>query len=109
MGYEEVLDALGDGTRRRILQRLGSGELSVGQIAQTLPVSRPAVSKHLRVLERSGLVTHVQVGTRNVYRIDTGGLEALREYVDEFWTGVLDAFANEAERERKAENDEHHA
>ena len=109
MGYEEVLDALGDGTRRRILQRLRSTELSVGQIAQTLPVSRPAVSKHLRVLERSGLVTHVHVGTRNVYRIDTGGLEVLREYVDEFWSGVLDAFANEAERERKTDDDEHHS
>jgi len=96
MSYEQVLDALGDGTRRRILHRLRSTELSVGQIAETLPVSRPAVSKHLRVLERSRLVTHVHVGTRNLYRIDTRGLDMLRQYVEEFWTDVLDAFAGYA-------------
>ena len=96
MSYEQVLDALGDGTRRRILRRLRSTELSVGQIAETLPVSRPAVSKHLRVLEQSMLVTHVQVGTRNLYRIDARGLDMLRQYVDEFWTDVLDAFAGYA-------------
>ena len=93
-----ALDALGDPTRRQILELLRGGPTPVGVIAAQLPVSRPAVSKHLKVLGESGLVTHVQVGTRSLYRIDARGLEAVRAYVDSFWTDVLEAFADHVER-----------
>ncbi len=100
MRADAVLTALGDPTRRRIVERLRHGALAVGEIAADLPVSRPAVSKHLAVLERSGLVTHVTSGTRSLYSIDTRGLEQLRDYLDSFWTDVLDAFARHAEEEQ---------
>jgi DNA-binding transcriptional ArsR family regulator len=96
MSYQLALTALGDPTRRAVLERLRSGELPVGAIAETLPVSRPAVSKHLAVLEGAGLVRHVRVGTRSLYSIDTRGLEELRTYLDGFWTDVLSAFAQAA-------------
>jgi DNA-binding transcriptional ArsR family regulator len=98
MSYEAVLDALGDPTRRRILERLRSGPVSVGEVADALPVSRPAVSKHLKVLGEAGLVTHVRVGTRSLYRIDAAGLEQVRAYLDGFWTDVLAAFADHIDR-----------
>ena len=88
-----MLDAVGDPTRRRILDRLRAGPVAVGEIAAGLPVSRPAVSKHLRVLEDCGLVTHEPAGTRNLYRLDRRGLESLRAWVDGFWDDVLDRFA----------------
>ena len=97
MSAQQVLDALGDPTRRRVLDLLRDGPSPVGEIAEQLPVSRPAVSKHLKVLGESGLVTHVRVGTRSLYRIDARGLTALREYLDGFWTDVLDAFAAHVE------------
>jgi DNA-binding transcriptional ArsR family regulator len=90
---DAALSALGDPTRRAIVERLRVGEAAVGEIAAGLPVSRPAVSKHLRVLEASRLVTHVQRGTRSLYRIDTAGLQAIRDYLDSFWTVALDAYA----------------
>ena len=93
-----ALDALGDPTRRAVLERLRDGELAVGAIAATLPVSRPAVSKHLAVLEGAGLVRHVRSGTRSLYSIDTRGLEELRAYLDGFWSDVLAAFAEAADR-----------
>jgi DNA-binding transcriptional ArsR family regulator len=96
MSYQLALDALGDPTRRAVLERLRDGELAVGAIAATLPVSRPAVSKHLAVLEGAGLVRHVRAGTRSLYSIDTRGLEELRGYLDGFWTDVLIAFAQAA-------------
>ena len=96
MSYQAVLTALGDPTRRAVLERLRGGELPVGEIAETLPVSRPAVSKHLAVLEGAGLVRHVRVGTRSLYSIDTRGLEELRTYLDGFWSDVLAAFAQAA-------------
>jgi DNA-binding transcriptional ArsR family regulator len=92
-----ALAALGDPTRRAIVERLRGGETAVGQIAAGLPVSRPAVSKHLRVLEASRLVTHVRRGNRSLYRIDTAGFQAVREYLDAFWTDALDAFAAHAD------------
>jgi DNA-binding transcriptional ArsR family regulator len=95
MSYEAALDALGDPTRRRILERLRPGPASVGDVAADLPVSRPAVSKHLKVLGSAGLVTHVKVGTRSLYRIDAQGLEAVRAYLDGYWDVVLTAFAEE--------------
>lgn len=94
MSHEAALDALGDPTRRQILDRLRRGPISVGALAAGLPVSRPAVSKHLKVMGQAGLVTHIRVGTTSLYRIDTQGLEAVRAYLDGFWDDVLTAFAD---------------
>jgi len=97
-----VLDALGDPTRRRIVELLAtSGPLSVGELADRMPVSRPAVSQHLRVLGDSGLVSHAPLGTRNIYRLDDRGAEALRGWLDEFWSIALTRFAEAAEHESK--------
>lgn len=94
-----VLDALGDPTRRLILERLQGGPLPVGVLAEGLPVSRPAVSQHLRVLRHAALVTETSVGTRRLYRIDRTGLELVRDYLDRFWASALDNFVALAERE----------
>jgi DNA-binding transcriptional ArsR family regulator len=94
MSHDAALAALGDPTRRAIVERLRGGPMSVGRLADDLPVSRPAVSKHLRVLEASRLVTHVRQGTRSLYRIDSAGLDEVRRYVDSFWTDVLSSFAD---------------
>ena len=101
MAYHSPIDALGDPTRRAIFERLRSGPLSVGEIAAELPVSRPAVSQHLRVLKEAGLVTERRNGTRRLYRLDPDGLGELRRYVEDFWTEALAAFKAEAERERR--------
>jgi DNA-binding transcriptional ArsR family regulator len=101
MAYHSPMDALGDPTRRAIFERLRSGPLSVGEIAAELPVSRPAVSQHLRVLKEAGLVTERRNGTRRLYRLDPDGLGELRRYVEDFWTDALAAFKAEAERERR--------
>jgi DNA-binding transcriptional ArsR family regulator len=98
VSHEAALNALGDPTRRRILERLRPGPASVGDVAADLPVSRPAVSKHLKVLGAAGLVTHIRVGTRSLYRIDTQGLEAVRAYLDGYWDDVLTAFAVEIDK-----------
>ena len=95
------MDALGDPTRRAIFERLRSGPLSVGEIAAEVPVSRPAVSQHLRVLKEAGLVTERRNGTRRLYRLDPDGLGELRRYVEDFWMDALAAFKAEAERERR--------
>ena len=91
--YEAVLDALGDRTRRQIVHRLRAGPMSVGELAAAMPVSRPAVSQHLTVLRRSGLVSYSELGTRNVYRLDPAGLRELRTWLDGFWETALDRFA----------------
>jgi DNA-binding transcriptional ArsR family regulator len=101
MTYQSPMDALGDPTRRAIFERLRSGPLSVGEIAAELPVSRPAVSQHLRVLKEAGLVTERRNGTRRLYRLDPDGLGELRRYFEDFWTDALAAFKAEAERERR--------
>lgn len=88
-----VLDALGDHTRRSILERLIDGPVAVGVLADQLPVSRPAVSQHLRVLKHAELVTETAAGTRRLYRINPTGLAAVRNYLDRFWTTALDNFA----------------
>jgi DNA-binding transcriptional ArsR family regulator len=90
--------ALSDRTRLHIFQRLQSGGLSVGDIARGLPVSRPAVSQHLRVLKEAGLVTDRAQGTRRVYYIDPHGLAAIRTWLDQFWTAALQAYAEEVNR-----------
>ena len=103
MAYALAMDALGDGTRRQILERLRRGPRAVGELAAELPVSRPAVSQHLRVLKEAGLVTERRNGTRRLYRVDEEGLAEVRDYFDSFWTDVLAAFeaaaAAEADRE----------
>lgn len=99
VAYEKVLDALGDRTRRSIFERLAVGPSSVGRLAEGLPVSRPAVSQHLRVLREAGLVSDRRVGTRRVYAVDPAGIDALRRYWDGFWVRVLDGYRALAEAE----------
>jgi DNA-binding transcriptional ArsR family regulator len=94
--YGAVLDALGDRTRRQIIQCLKEGPAAVGELAAQLPVSRPAISQHLRALRDSGLVTFETSGTRNIYRLDPAGLEPLRNWLDGFWGTVLESFAAQA-------------
>ena len=96
--YQNGFDALGDPTRRAIIERLARGPTAVGQLARELPVSRPAVSQHLRVLKRAGLVSDQREGSRRLYEIDLDGVEALRAYLDSFWTDALAAFKQAAER-----------
>jgi DNA-binding transcriptional ArsR family regulator len=86
------LDALGDATRRQVFELLRSGPRSVGALAAELPVSRPAVSQHLRVLEGAGLVTHRRQGTKHLYQLDSAGVGALRDWVDGFWDEALARF-----------------
>jgi DNA-binding transcriptional ArsR family regulator len=93
----QVLDALGDGTRRAVLERLRSGPKAVHEIADGLPVSRPAVSQHLRVLKEAGLVDDHALGTRRVYRLEPDGLAPARAYLEEFWTHTLERYKREVE------------
>ena len=95
MTYAKALQCLSDPTRRRVLEKLRSGPQSVGVLARGLPVSRPAVSQHLRVLKDAGLVGDRSEGTRRVYYIDPHGLGELRRWLDGFWTDALEAFKNE--------------
>lgn len=91
--YGKSLDALADTTRRAIFEKLRERPRSVGELAADLPVSRPAVSQHLKVLEEARLVRFRRQGTRHVYRPDPSGLEPLRAYVESLWDDVLEAFA----------------
>ena len=93
-----VFAALSDPTRRQVFERLQSGGLSVGEIARGLPVSRPAVSQHLRVLKAAGLVSDRAAGTRRVYHIDPRGLATIRTWVDQFWDVAVRASAEEVTR-----------
>jgi DNA-binding transcriptional ArsR family regulator len=97
------MKALGDPTRRAVFERLRSGPRSVGELASGLPVSRPAVSQHLRVLKGAGLVTDEQQGTRRLYRVERDGLEELRAWFDSFWDAALAEFKAAAEREEEQE------
>ena len=83
------MDALGDPTRREIFERLRGGPRAVGELASELPVSRPAVSQHLRVLKDAGLVMDRAEGTRRIYELDPGGVRLLRAYLDRFWNTAL--------------------
>jgi DNA-binding transcriptional ArsR family regulator len=103
--HENAFVALADPTRRQVFEKLSSGPRSVGEIARGLPVSRPAVSQHLRVLKDAGLVADRAEGTRRVYAIDPQGLGALREWLDQFWDAALQAFAEEVERSEKSRNE----
>jgi DNA-binding transcriptional ArsR family regulator len=94
------MDALGDPTRRAIFERLGAGPRAVGELADELPVSRPAVSQHLKVLKDAGLVVDRKAGTRRLYQLDPQGVGALRAYFDTFWTQALTAFKDAVENPR---------
>jgi DNA-binding transcriptional ArsR family regulator len=96
---ERALAALADPTRRQVFERLASGPRAVGELARGLPVSRPAVSQHLRVLKAAGLVSDRAEGTRRVYQIDPAGLGAIRAWLDRFWTAALESYAAEVDRE----------
>ena len=96
---ELVLDALGDPTRRTIFKRLRGGARSVGELADGMDVSRPAVSQHLKVLKEARLVTDRADGTRRLYAVDSRGIQAARNWLDGFWNEALEAFKDAAERE----------
>ena len=98
--------ALADPTRRRVFERLKSGPKPVGAIASGLPVSRPAVSQHLKVLKEAGLVADRPEGTRRVYFIDPHGLGALRKWLDQFWDDALAAFHAEVEKASTKQSEE---
>ena len=100
---EQVLDALGDPTRRTIFKRMRAGARSVGELAEGLDVSRPAVSQHLAVLKAARLATDRAEGTRRLYAVDTRGLQRLRDWLDGVWDQALAAFKDAAEREAAGE------
>ena len=93
--------ALADPTRREVFERLAAGPRSVGELAKGLPVSRPAVSQHLKVLKDAGLVSDRAKGARRVYRIDPEGLGQIRAWLDRFWDEALAAFAAEVEKDEE--------
>jgi DNA-binding transcriptional ArsR family regulator len=99
MTYGKALQCLSDPTRRQVFERLRAGPQSVGVLAHGLPVSRPAVSQHLKVLKEAGLVADRSAGARRVYYIDPDGLGELRRWLDGFWNDALESFRQEVERE----------
>jgi DNA-binding transcriptional ArsR family regulator len=99
-------DAMGDPTRRAIFEKIVHHPRAVAEIAKGLPVSRPAVSQHLRVLESAGLVVHRNEGTRNIYAVHAAGLVKLRADLDRFWTQALHAFKHAAEAAAKKEKEQ---
>lgn len=101
MAYTNALAALADPTRRAVFERLRDGPRGVGEIAATLPVSRPAVSQHLKVLKEAGLVADEPRGTARLYRIHAEGLRELRDWLDSFWDEALANFKAHAERDAK--------
>ncbi|MGH2869028.1 MAG: ArsR/SmtB family transcription factor [Solirubrobacteraceae bacterium] len=92
------LAALGDSTRRAIFERLADRPSAVGELAYELPVSRPAVSQHLKVLKDAGLVIDTRAGNRRIYQVDPDGVAALRAYLDQFWNRSLAAFKSAVEK-----------
>ncbi|KZK86432.1 HTH-type transcriptional regulator [Pseudovibrio sp. Ad46] len=105
MAYEEILHALADDTRRKIFEDLRAGPKNVKALSETKGVSRPAVSQHLKVLQSAGLVEVYQRGTSRFYALRREGIAPLRDYLDQFWEGVLDAFANEVADQQEMGND----
>lgn len=105
MAYEEVFTALAEPTRRRIFEDLRLRPMTVGELARRQPVSRPAVSQHLRVLESARLVRVRPEGTRRIYSVEREGLEELRRYLDSFWSDVLSAYGAEITRRTTTEGD----
>lgn len=102
MTYQDAqLDALGDATRRAILARLIDGPLAVGELADEFPISRPAISQHLKVLKDARLVSDRAAGTRRLYELNPAGFETVREYLEQFWGQALSAFKREVESPAK--------
>jgi DNA-binding transcriptional ArsR family regulator len=102
MTYEvNALATLADPTRRAIFERLAAGPRAVGELAKGLPVSRPAVSQHLKIMKDAGLVTDHAEGTKRIYRIDPRGLGKIRRWLDQFWGDAMDAFKQEVESDRE--------
>jgi DNA-binding transcriptional ArsR family regulator len=102
MAYQaDGISALADSTRRAIFEALAERPRAVGELARGLPVSRPAVSQHLRVLKEAGLVVDRRAGNRRIYQLDPSGLEAIRAYLDGFWNRALLAFKDAAERDHR--------
>lgn len=101
MTYDKALAALADPTRRQMMEALAQGPRTVGALAQALPVSRPAVSQHLRVLTEAGLLEAEAQGTKRLYRIAPEGAVALRAYLDRLWSEALAAYATEAQTKPK--------
>jgi DNA-binding transcriptional ArsR family regulator len=99
MTYETAFAALADPTRRGVFEALRRGPQTVGRLAARMPVSRPAVSQHLKILKEAGLVADRAEGTRRVYQIDPKGLAAVRRWLDQFWGEALASFQAEVERE----------
>lgn len=97
MAYEQVLTALADPTRRAILEKLRRGPQAVGDLAKEMPISRPAVSQHLRVLREAGLVSDRRAGTRRIYTPSPAGLVELQAYLERFWGEILHSFKAKAE------------
>jgi DNA-binding transcriptional ArsR family regulator len=96
---QDQLDALGDATRRAIVDRLLRGPASVGKLAEEFPVSRPAISQHLRILKQARLVADRAEGTRRIYQLDPAGFAAIRSYLDQFWSVALTAFQQKVEEQ----------
>ena len=107
MTYDNALAALADPTRRRIFEALRAGPKPVGEIASGLPVSRPAVSQHLKILKGAGLVQEETQGARHVYSIDPKGLGAIRRWLDQFWDDALTRFAAEFNADNDSERRNH--
>jgi DNA-binding transcriptional ArsR family regulator len=105
MTYGDAIAALGDPTRRAIFELLRRGPRPVNELASEFPISRPAVSQHLRVLKDAGLVRERRDGTRHFYSMNGDGLAELREYVESLWEEALDAFKAAAESGQKGDND----
>lgn len=105
MAYEESLSALADPTRRLVFEAVAAAPTSVSALAKTLPVSRPAVSQHLKTLSDAGLVQARADGTRRIYSIQPHGLADLRIYLEQFWGDVLDGFAAEVHKSEGIPND----
>jgi DNA-binding transcriptional ArsR family regulator len=101
----EMMMALGDPTRQAIFERLSVRPSPVGLLASELPVSRPAVSQHLKVLRNVGLVIDRQEGTRRIYEVDRAGLAVLRSYLDQFWDRSLQAFQTQVEQQERQDDD----
>jgi DNA-binding transcriptional ArsR family regulator len=101
-----ALDALGDPTRRAIFERVARRPAAVGELAAGLPVSRPAVSQHLRVLKEAGLVTDSAEGTRRIYRLDPRGIAAMRDWLDAQWAAAMDGFKRFADTQEQEETPE---
>jgi len=102
MRHSHALAALGDPTRRAIFERVARHPAAVGEIAREMPVSRPAVSQHLRVLKEANLVTETNEGVRRIYRIDPRGIAAMRDWLDAMWSSALDDFAAYADAQADA-------